>query len=378
MEGELQKIRDGILALIPSPNTDESGVSYCEIKGDYYRYLAEFATGEAKSKAGEDACVAYAKATKIAEKDLVVTHPVRLAMALSSLDDVSVVAQRQITMDQTVQKTVETPPLQCTDEVIDNPVVQVPRAHVVEKTVEIPQLDVVEKIVETLEIQTGHGIQDRIQKRNVEQIIDTPGLPVMEEQAEASKVLSQNRVQQSSMEQTIANPAISLAEKTVEISVTRTQEKTQHVVNTHVQHVVNAVEAEMPKIIKETQQRKKPIINEKINQVTKHVEIPQLQIVEKTTETSKIQTIQGTQNSESLGTAPVCQVTPARHVEVKSRTSSRDCDTGRTAGTREDMKEAQMSTSIVQRLKSKFEAEEKGSQVPTVQRVQKTVEVPRV
>ena len=39
---------------------------------------------------------------------------------------------------------------------------------------------------------------------------------------------------------------------------------------------------------------------------------------------------------------------------------------------------AQMSTSIVQRLKSKFEAEEKGSQVPTVQRVQKTVEVPRV
>ena len=51
--------------------------------------------------------------------------------------------------------------------------------------------------------------------------------------------------------------------------------------NTHVQHVVNAVEAEMPKIIKETLQRKKPIINEKVNQVTKHVEIPQLQIVEK-------------------------------------------------------------------------------------------------
>ena len=54
------------------------------------------------------------------------------------------------------------------------------------------------------------------------------------------------------MEQTIANPAISLAEKTVEMPVTRTQEKTQQVVNTHVQHVVNAVETEMPKIIKET------------------------------------------------------------------------------------------------------------------------------
>ena len=115
--------------------------------------------------------------------------------------------------------------------------------------------------------------------------------------------------------------------------------------------------------------------------MTKHVEIPQLQIVEKTTETSKIQTIQGTQTSESLGT------TQAGHVEVKSRTRSRDCDTGRTAGTHEDMKQysrsadrpqAQVSTSIVQRLTSKFETKQKGSQVPTVQRVQKTVEVPRV
>ena len=110
-------------------------------------------------------------------------HPVRLAMGLSS-----VVAQRQIPIDQTVQKTVETPQLQRTDRVIDGLVVQV---------------------------------------------------------------------------------------ETVEMPVTRTQEKTQHVVNTHVQHAVNAVEAE------------KPIINETINQVTKHVEIPQLQIVEKTIEAAK-------------------------------------------------------------------------------------------
>ena len=43
---------------------------------------------------------------------------------------------------------------------------------------------------------------------------------------------------------------------------------------THVQHVVNTIEVEKPKIIKETVQRKKPIIQEKINQVTKHVEVP--------------------------------------------------------------------------------------------------------
>ena len=50
---------------------------------DYYRYLAEFATGDAKSKAAEDARVAYAEATKVAEKDLVVTHPIRLGLALN-------------------------------------------------------------------------------------------------------------------------------------------------------------------------------------------------------------------------------------------------------------------------------------------------------
>ena len=55
-----------------------------------------------------------------------------------------------------------------------------------EKTVEIPQLDLVKKTVENPEIQ----------QRNVEQIVDTPVLPVVEELAKASKVFFQDRVQQ--------------------------------------------------------------------------------------------------------------------------------------------------------------------------------------
>ena len=43
-----------------------------------------------------------------------------------------------------------------------------------------------------------------------------------------------------------------------------------------------------------------------------------------------------------------------------------------------DRPKAQVSTSVVQRLKSKFEAKQNGSQVPTVQRLQETVEVPRL
>merc|ERR1712136_540210 len=90
VENELHKIREGVLALmdkklVPLPCTDESKAFYYKMKSDYYRYLAEFATGETKGKADEDARDAYAKATKIAEKDLVMTHPVRLAMARSSL-----------------------------------------------------------------------------------------------------------------------------------------------------------------------------------------------------------------------------------------------------------------------------------------------------
>ena len=119
VENELQKIREGVLALtdkklIPLPSTDESKAFYYKMKSDYHRYLAKFATGEKKRK-------------------------------------------------------------------------------------------------------------------------------IVEELAEISQVFSLDGVQQGSVEQIIATPVISFAGKIVEILVTR---KTQQVANTHVQHVVNAVEVE--------------------------------------------------------------------------------------------------------------------------------------
>ena len=206
-------------------------------------------------------------------------------------------------------------------QIVDDPVVQVvqiPQLHVVEKTAEIPvmtqrqnhmvqtvqmpmetpQLQIVGEIVRDTQTSDSLGtapVRQGVQAEIGEVVeirapfptesaspvfVTTPVLEVppivvdvtvpqaVEELVEASKAFSQNRVQQSSMEQIIANPAISLAEKTVEMPDTRTRDKTQHVVNTHVQHVVNTVEAETP------------IIIETINQVTKHVEIPKLQIVD--------------------------------------------------------------------------------------------------
>merc|ERR1711948_157006 len=53
------------------------------MKADYYRYIAEFTDGDAKSKAAESARLAYADAQAVAEKDLAVTHPIRLGLVLN-------------------------------------------------------------------------------------------------------------------------------------------------------------------------------------------------------------------------------------------------------------------------------------------------------
>merc|ERR1711941_266713 len=88
VENELQKICDTILGLldgnlIDKATTGESKVFYQKMKADYYRYIAEFSDGNAKSAAGENARKAYEEATKVAGKDLAVTHPIRLGLALN-------------------------------------------------------------------------------------------------------------------------------------------------------------------------------------------------------------------------------------------------------------------------------------------------------
>ena len=52
-------------------------------KGDYHRYLAEFATGTVRKEAAENSLVAYKAASDIAMSDLPPTHPIRLGLALN-------------------------------------------------------------------------------------------------------------------------------------------------------------------------------------------------------------------------------------------------------------------------------------------------------
>jgi len=88
VEKELRNICEDMLAvlekhLIPSSNTGESKVFYYKMKGDYHRYLAEFATGNDRKEAAENSLVAYKAASDIATTELPPTHPIRLGLALN-------------------------------------------------------------------------------------------------------------------------------------------------------------------------------------------------------------------------------------------------------------------------------------------------------
>eukprot|EP00270_Netrium_digitus_P005448 TRINITY_DN171_c0_g1_i2.p1 TRINITY_DN171_c0_g1~~TRINITY_DN171_c0_g1_i2.p1 ORF type:complete len:259 (-),score=53.18 TRINITY_DN171_c0_g1_i2:230-955(-) len=88
VEGELSNICNDILSiidsnLIPSSGTGESKVFYYKMKGDYYRYLAEFKTAADRKEAAEQSLKAYQAASEVAAVDLAPTHPIRLGLALN-------------------------------------------------------------------------------------------------------------------------------------------------------------------------------------------------------------------------------------------------------------------------------------------------------
>ena len=109
IEAELAKICEDILDvlddhLIKSAQSGESKVFYHKMyvatphavrigfqlillifhrKGDYYRYLAEFAVGDKRKGSADKSLEAYKAATEVATTDLAPTHPIRLGLALN-------------------------------------------------------------------------------------------------------------------------------------------------------------------------------------------------------------------------------------------------------------------------------------------------------
>lgn len=88
IENELTTICNDILTLldkhlINTSSTPESKVFYHKMRGDYYRYIAEFSSNKKREEPTQKALEAYEKATEIAKVDLVSTHPIRLGLALN-------------------------------------------------------------------------------------------------------------------------------------------------------------------------------------------------------------------------------------------------------------------------------------------------------
>ena len=89
IEGELNKFCNDILdvldkKLIPGSEANkEANVFYLKMKGDYFRYISEYAAGDLHSKASESALQAYQSATDVANANLKTTHPIRLGLALN-------------------------------------------------------------------------------------------------------------------------------------------------------------------------------------------------------------------------------------------------------------------------------------------------------
>ncbi|KAI8126913.1 14-3-3 protein zeta [Lucilia cuprina] len=88
VEKELREICYEVLGLldkylIPKASNPESKVFYLKMKGDYYRYLAEVATGDARNTVVDDSQTAYQDAFEISKGKMQPTHPIRLGLALN-------------------------------------------------------------------------------------------------------------------------------------------------------------------------------------------------------------------------------------------------------------------------------------------------------
>jgi len=87
VESELNEICCDILqlldgSLIKEELAPEPKVFYQKMKADYYRYLAEFSSGDTKSEHAGKAEESYTEATSAAA-ELAPTHPIRLGLALN-------------------------------------------------------------------------------------------------------------------------------------------------------------------------------------------------------------------------------------------------------------------------------------------------------
>ena len=88
IEKEMTDICQDILdllseTLIPNAQAGEGKVFFYKMKADYYRYIAEYSSGDKKNQAAQKALAAYNDAGVVAKETLSPTHPVKLCLSLN-------------------------------------------------------------------------------------------------------------------------------------------------------------------------------------------------------------------------------------------------------------------------------------------------------
>ena len=88
IENEMRNICDDVQStldkfLIPSAKDSDTKVFYLKFKADYYRYRSEFSVDKEYQENIDLADKIYKSATELAEKDLPISNPTRLGLALN-------------------------------------------------------------------------------------------------------------------------------------------------------------------------------------------------------------------------------------------------------------------------------------------------------
>ena len=69
--------------MLTKSTSPEAKVFFHKMKGDYHRYISEYATGDQHKRASDGALQAYQAASDVANSELKTTNPIRLGLALN-------------------------------------------------------------------------------------------------------------------------------------------------------------------------------------------------------------------------------------------------------------------------------------------------------
>ena len=283
VENELQKIREGVLALmdkklVPSPSTDESKAFYYKMKSDYHRYLAEQNTETPETSSRDRTLQCMAK----------------------QLVEVLETVFRNRVQQRTVEQIVDAPVPQAVEEpaevsrVFSQDEIQ---QRVMEQDIETPAVSLVEKIVEMpVTWKTQQGVNTHVQ--HVVNPVEVEKPEIIEQKVQKSVI--QGKINQVTKHAKVSR--VCAVKKTAEIPQVQFLDKVD----------------EIPVVA----QRQIPVMVQTIQKTT---DIPQLQCNDKVIDVPVVSVVQAPQVQVSEKTVEIAQLQAAEKIVETPETDDPGC-----------------------------------------------------